>query len=513
MDVPTEKLRRYFIKGENYYPVNKNIREKIVFSIQNTIKVPPLSRMDLICCRNLLIYFNSALQKKLLAVFHYALKPGGILFLGVFESIGSRTDLFAPIHAKCRFFNPLPGDMYNHDLHYSPSQQLGTDRVDHPVAEKGIPKQPTLDELTRRMLLDIYAPACVLIRKDGEILYFYGRTGNFLEPAPGQANLNLFAMARRGLKKTLLEAVKTAKAGQKEVLRRGLQIRANRTLLTCNLRVTPIRGPEHMKGLLLVAFEVFEEHAQPHDEKAEFRKPRNSGRIEELKFELESVREYLQATTEELETSNEELQSANEELQSTNEDLETAREELQSVNKGLITVNAEAQEKIDQLTRSTSDMRNLSASTDIATVFLGQDLRIKSFTPDAVRIFKLIPSDIGRPISDIVNTLRYDNLIEDMQLALDSLIPKEHQILDREGFWYLMKILPYRTENNTIEGIVLSLVDITKQKHAEAALVAAEERRVSILDQTGEGFILVDLDSGAITDSNPEFQKLTGRHA
>lgn len=352
-----------------------------------------------------------------------------------------------------------------------------------------------------------------MIKEDGTILYFSGRTGRFLEPSPGRANLNIFNMARQGLKSDMYQAVKSVRLGQKECIHRDLRVKSNGGTTMCNLRVVALHKPEELKGLIMVIFEeiTMPKHVQKTDKSPSSLNSKDKGRINELEEELASVKEHLQSTIEELETSNEELQSANEELQSTNEELETSREELQSVNEELMTVNAEAQERIERLTRATNDMRNLLNSTRIATIFLDLDLRVRSFTPAALRIFKFIQADIGRPITDIVNALCYDKLYKDMQQVLENLVPKEKQLFDNSGAWYLMKIQPYRTQDHKIDGIVVTFIDISKQKHVEAALSEPKDVREAILDQTGQGLVLIDRYSGSIVDTNFDFLAMVDR--
>jgi len=461
-----------------------------------------------------MIYFNTSLQQKIMNIFHYAMQPGGILFLGSSETIGSNADLFRVIDSKWKIFKAVGKSTYRHGMNLPtvPIPNEAAYNNDAVITER---RRPSLDDLIRKMLLDSYIPACVIIKEEGSILYFFGRTGKYLEPAQGQAKLNIFDMARLGLKNPLIECVKRVRLGQQDSCYPEVRVRINGGTATCNLTVKRIKEPEQLAGLLLVVFEETPvEEEQPGKRKKGARdKVKKKGRVVELENELKNVREHLQTTIEELETSNEELQSTNEELQSSNEELETSREELQSVNEELMTVNAEAQEKIEQLAQARSEMANLLAATEIATLFVDQDMCIKNFTPDTTSIFNVINTDIGRPISDVTNSLDYESLLEDMLKVLDTLIPIEKQILDTNGFWYLMKILPYRTEENVIDGVVVNFVDISKQKHTEALLSVSEERRTSILDQSGEGFILIDYKSGSITDSNAEFQRMTGRHA
>lgn len=501
VDVSPERLRRYFSKEDNSYRVSKKIREMVVFAAQNVIKDPPFSRIDLLSCRNLLIYLGSELQKKLLPLFHYSLNPNGVLFLGSSETIGSFSDLFSTFDNKWKFFKPkMVTPLHPVALGYPGVLPDGVGKKAAPV-DTGKTPEVSLSDLTESILLKAYAPPCVIINEHGNILYFHGRTGKYLEPAPGKANLNIHEMARAGLKLELRTAVRTVINKKNEVYFENLKVKTNGDLQTCNLRVKPVSEPNHMRGMIMVIFEEIVSRELPKAKKKVPVDKECVPRIEELEFELKSTKEQLQTTVEELEASNEELQSANEELQSsneelqsTNEELETSKEELQSVNEELMTVNAESQNKIDELSQANDDMHNLLASTDIATIFLDNELRVKRYTPTTAQVIKLIHTDIGRPISDITLTLEYENLENDVREVLKTLIPKEQEVCDKEGKWYLMHILPYRTVENVIEGVVITFVNITAQKQLQQDLMDVQDYVECMLVTVREPLIVLDSD-------------------
>jgi two-component system CheB/CheR fusion protein len=498
VDVSSDRLRRYFAKHDSSYRISKKIREMVVFAVQNIIKDPPFSRIDLISCRNLLIYLGNELQKKLIPLFHYSLKPEGILFLGSSETIGQFSDLFTTFDSKWKFFRPksVPPQ---HPVALGYPGVL-PDGIGKRGAHAEIVKPPeiSLGELTEKVPLNAYTPPCVIINEHGNILYFHGKSGKYLEPAPGKASLNIHEMAREGLKLELRTAVRTVINKKGDVYFENLKVKTNGGLEPCNLRVKPISEP-NLRGLLMVIFEEASVHEPPKTKKQAPKDKECPPRLEELEFELKSTKEQLQTTIEELEASNEELQStneelqsANEELQSTNEELETSKEELQSVNEELMTVNAESQNKIDELTRANDDMNNLLASTEIATIFLDAELRIKRFTPPAANVIKLIHTDIGRPISDIVLTLEYESLEKDVEQVLKTLVPVEKEVTDKSGKWYLMRILPYRTVENVIDGVVITFVDITSQKNLQMELIDARDYAACLVRTVREPLIVLD---------------------
>ncbi len=474
VDVSPERLRRFFIKEENTFRIKKGIREPIVFAVQNVITDAPFTRLDLLSCRNLLIYLEPELHNKLMPLFHYSLKPeGGILFLGSSESIGPFSDLFKAVDRKWKFFQ-RKGPAFAHTATAFTGLPW---TYEHGVKEAApeIRKQPevSVGDMTRNLLLDRFTPPCVITNEKGEIVYVHGRTGKYLEPAPGHANLNILEMAREGIAFELRSALHNAVRQHKAVSYKDLHVKTNGDVQSINITVQPINEPDAMQGLLMV---VFEDVIPKREERAKERqKPRHGygKRVQELEQELRYTKETLQATIEELQatneelkSSNEELQSTNEELQSTNEELETSKEELQSLNEELVTVNSELQAKIDQLSRTENDMRNLLDSTNIGTIFLDNDLRIKRFTPEATKVVNLIPADVGRPISDIVSKLRYENLLRDARDVLDTLSFREVQVQSKDGTWYVMRIMPYRTFDNVIDGVVITVTNIDAMRRS-----------------------------------------------
>ena len=486
-DISPERLTRYFSpehEGTNSTPgsyrIRKNIRDILIFSEQDLIKDPPFSKIDLISCRNLLIYLSGDLQKKLIPVFHYALKPDGFLFLGNSETVGEFSNLFSPEDRKSKIYKRkedlCPAGMARF-LQSRPA--LAAALPPAAIKAKGTAKQ-SLRELTEKSLLQETVPAAALVTANGDILYLHGRTGLFLEPAAGEAGINnIIRMARQGLRCDLTTALHKSVVSCKTEYCPGLRVKTNGDFSTVNLTVQPVAtdpsgGRE--KSLYLIILEKARPGAMLPNP-AEAAQSGESGTntdasIVALQKELRVKEEYLQATNEELQTSieelkssNEEMQSMNEELQSTNEELETSKEELQSVNEELATVNSELQAKLADLSRANNDMNNLLAGTGIGTIFVDHSLRILRFTPAVTRVINLIQVDIGRPISHIVFNLEgYDTLLADIQAVLDTLIPKEVEVKTRAGTWYSLRILPYRTVDNVIEGAVLTFIDIDHAK-------------------------------------------------
>jgi two-component system CheB/CheR fusion protein len=478
-DISTERLGRFFRQENSAYHIRKTIRDMVVFASQNVIEDPPFSRLDLISCRNLLIYMGPQLQKKVIPLFHYALNPGGFLFLGSSETVGEFVDLFKAVDRKWKLFQ-CQGVPSPHRIPTNLGPPSLFDARPAPATPAAVRpgREPSLRELTEQTLLNEHTPACVIVNEKGEVLYIHGRTGRYLEPAAGAASLNIIRMAREGLGLELATALRKASSQKAAVSYPGLRVKTNGEEATVDLLAKPILDPSTMQGMVMVLFDdvtarhqVEEATAGPGPAQDQER------RIAELERELRTKEEYLQTTIEELETSNEELrstneelQSSNEELQSTNEELETSKEELQSVNEELTTVNAELQEKIFLLSRANNDMNNLLAGTGVATIFLDEQLNILRFTPAATEVMNLIQTDVGRPVGHIVPKLTYERLVADVQGVLDTLVPSEAELQTASGCWYLMRILPYRTLENVIEGAVLTFVDITEQKSAQEKL-------------------------------------------
>jgi chemotaxis methyl-accepting protein methylase len=473
-DVSPERLRRYFIQEDDGFRVGKEIREMVTFATQNLVMDPPFTKLDIIVCRNLLIYLTPELQKKLLPLFHYSLNPGGILFLGSSESVIPFTDLFAPVDIKSRIFQRRESVV--------PAKPVAFPAMFAPLPK--VPKELTmlkpaanLQSLADQLLLQHFSPPAVLVNDKGDILYINGRTGKYLEPAAGKANWNIFAMAREGLRFDLASAFQKSLRQKKAVAVKGLKVGEGVGTQTVDLTVQAIEEPEALRGMVMI---VFTDVPTPHEKATSGRSKisgTGNGKVVELEQEIQQLREKLQSTHEEMQSSqeelkstNEELQSANEELQSTNEELTTSREEMQSLNEELQTVNAEQQSKMNELSRINNDMRNLLNSTQIITVFLDNELHIRRFTSGADKIFKLIPGDVGRPLSDIANDLQYPEMTEEAREVLRTLVFSEKQVAASDGRWFSVRIMPYRTMEDVIAGVVITFADITATKSVEAEL-------------------------------------------
>jgi two-component system CheB/CheR fusion protein len=488
-DISPEYLSRYFIKKERGFQIKKEIRDMVVFAHHNVIKDPPFSKMDFISCRNLLIYMNSDLQKKIIPTFHYSLKNDGILLLGPSESIGEYTDMFAAFDQKIKTYKKINVSTRKNNPQYQP---LNIERQSFLVETRqsfGMHKKTFVSGITEKILLDQYAPPSVIIDQHNDALYFSGNTGLYLEPPSGTARLNILDMAKKGLKAHLISAIKKARNLNAEVQKKGIDVMVSDYFNTINLRVKPLYTKEYDAGALMIIFEPVEKLEKNIPRKTTEHSGKRKPSITEIEKELKITREHLQTAINELETSNEDLQSANEEfqssneeLQSTNEELETSREELQSVNEELITVNNELSNKIDQLSQSNNDLNNLLRSIEVATLYLDPDLKIKRFTAAATKIFNLIPSDIDRPVTQLSSTLHYHTLADDVKHALKTLEIKSMEVNATDGTWYKMRIIPYRTAENIIEGVLITLVDINDQKNVAQSLKKTNEHLNLIME-------------------------------
>jgi two-component system CheB/CheR fusion protein len=466
-DVSPERLQRFFQEEAGGYRVNRAIRETVIFATQNVIMDPPFTKLDLVICRNLLIYLNTTAQHKLMSLFHYSLLPDGVLFLGNAESVGGSSELFAPLDARARLFHRAEGSIRVTDLDFR--SRLAEPEVETQARWASGTPSGSLQSQAEQVLLREFVPPALLVNTDGDILYVFGRTGDYLEPASGRANWNIHVMARDGLRQELAMLLPRAVREKKSISQSGIGVGPADRQKFIDLTVLPIQEPETMSGMLMIVFQpVAPRPCLP----AEALDPEvhQDARLQEMEQALQQSREDLRATRENMQASQEELRSANEELQSTNEELTTSKEEMQSLNEELQTVNAELQSKVEELTLANSDMKNLLDSTDIATLFLSKDLRVRRFTAAAQRIFKLIATDVGRPLSDIVTDLDYPDLQDDVQEVLQSLSQSTEEIPTRDDRWYQVKVMPYRNLDDVIDGVVVTFTDITKAKALESRL-------------------------------------------
>ena len=474
-DVSEARLKRFFAKEQAGYRVRKEIRELVIFAPQNLILEPPFTKLDILSCRNLLIYLTPEVQKKLIPLFHYSLNPGGILFQGSAETIGDFTSLFTPLVGKSRIFrrkeSVLRPEQIAFPSSFSASRPAGTE------ARLAIKPPTSLQSLADELVLQRYAPPAVLTNDLGDIFYVSGRTGKYLEPAAGKANWNLFAMAREGLRYELTRAFAEALRQKESVVLPGLKVGTNGGTQYVDVTLQRLDEPESLRGLVMIVFTDIAPPAPATISGRSAKSPARSPRLAELEQELLQVRGEARATHEEMQTSqeelrsaNEELQSTNEELQSTNEELTTSKEEMQSMNEELQTVNTELQAKVDELSRASNDMKNLLDSTDIATLFLDRELNVRRFTPQTTKIIKLIAGDAGRPITDLASELCYPELSDDAREVLRKLAAVEKPIGTRDGRWFTVRIMPYRTQDDRIDGVVITFANITGSKTLEASL-------------------------------------------
>jgi two-component system CheB/CheR fusion protein len=484
-DVTPERLRHFFVHEDAGYRIKKEIREMVVFAVQNVIKDPPFTKLDLLSCRNLMIYLEPALQNRLIPSFHYALKTGGVLLLSPSESIGNHNELFTPISRKWKLYRATHSGASAHKMLVSGLPWSLPAGVKTAAVTQKKSREAILAEFAQRSLLQFFAPAAVVTDMQGNILYVHGETGKYLRPAPGQATLNIIEMAREGLQIELLSAICAAASEGTPMVNRQLSIKNDNGLFAVNLNLRKLAGIDAGENLLLVSFQDADNLIQSKSKRA-----RNVSasatqlRIDTLEQELAHSKESLLATIEEQQVSNEELlsnneemQSTNEEMQSTNEELETSKEELQSVNEELITVNTELQAKIEQLSNMQSDMKNLLDNVSVGIIFLDQHMHIRRFTRDATRVYRLATTDVNRHLGDIKSNLESDDLLPQAQQVLDTLVPYEREVRNTNGTCYLARIQPYRSMDNVIDGVVLTFTDITTRAEAIAtqeALTLAE---------------------------------------
>lgn len=517
-DVSKDRLSRFFTADGNVYRIRKEIREMVIFAQQSVIKDPPFTKLDLITCRNLLIYFNSELQKKTIPIFHYSLAPNGILFLGSSETINAFVDLFSVVDTKWKIYK-------RRDSVYSaqPFLEFPSMRATGKIKELSVKKteMKNIGQLSERIILENTSPNCVITNDHGDIIYIHGKAGRYFELTHGEAKINIFDMARGGLKQELPVLIRKAVSTKRPVTAEGIKIKQSGSSQTVAVTVKPISEPAEMSGSILIIFTEMPPQKKAVKPASAHYEKKSERMIKELEHELKTVKENLRTAVEELESSNEELKSSNEEMQSTNEEmqssneeLETSKEELQSLNEELITVNTELQNKNDELSVVNSDMKNLLDSNEIPTIFLDNNLCIKRFTQHAVKVVNLIGSDVGRPIDHLAAKFKYERLVEDAKEVLRTLVFKQMELQTNDSLWYQMRIMPYRTISNVIDGVVITFSDIQKLKETAEAIevlskevLLAREYAENIIDTVREALIILDKDLKVIS-ANRSFYRM-----
>ncbi len=480
VDVSPDRIKRFFTNEAESFRVNNDIREMMVFANQSVIKDPPFTKLDILSCRNMLIYMETELQKKLMMLFNYSLNPGGIMLLGVAETIGKHDNAFIELDLKLKIFkrsstSPIR-ELIDLPSSFFQNNTLVTEKTTSPKMVENI------QTLADQFLLQRFAPASVMVNVTGDIIYITGHTGKYLEPAAGKANWNIYAMAREELRQALPGAFRKAMQNFDTVKLHNVKLRNNGSTQFVNITVQRIENPIAIRDMVMVVFTDVPAVVDYNAKKTKTEKQSSTGRQKELEIELQrsseelqSVREEMQTSQEELRSTNEELQSTNEELQSTNEELTTSKEEMQSLNEELQTLNIELQNKVSDFSRANDDMKNLLNSTEIATLFIDKELNIRRFTDQVINIFKLRNTDIGRPFTDLVTDLIYADIETHAQRVLKTLISIETEIATHDGRWFNIRIMPYRTVDDKIDGLVITFNEITKAKKLEFDLKEANE--------------------------------------
>ena len=469
-EVDAERLARYFTAHAGGYRINRDIRDMVLFARHDVTADPPFTRLDLLSCRNLLIYFAAPLQRRVLPLFHYCLLPGGMLLLGSAETVDPVQGLFAPYQARSRVFRRSSAGADLRGLEFPVFSRSPTRLT---TQEPRVPQSPVhpanLQSLADQLLLSQYSPPAVLVNEAGDILYVSGRTGRYLEPAAGRANWNIHVMLRPGLRAQIAAAMRTSVETRQPVELQGLSIDDDGGARV-DVVVRAVQEPSSLSGTLLVVFRDAPSKSRARRRSAGAVDTHASDELMRSRDEIQALRREMRASQEELKAANEELQSTNEELQSANEELTTAQEEAQSMNEELRTINNELQTKLDDLALAQSDMQNLLNSTNIATLFLDGELRVRRFTDQVARVIHLREGDVGRPLSDLATTLVYPQLQAQAREVMQTLVHCEQEIATTDGAWYAVRIMPYRTLTNRINGVVITFVDITVAKTLEARL-------------------------------------------
>lgn len=515
-DITPERLSKFFYKRENLYVIKNNVRDTVVFANHNVLKDPPFTNLDILSCRNLLIYLETDAQEKVLSKFNYSLKKDGILFLGPSENIGDFIDAFSVVDKKWKIYKsiksgtsrfefvktyPFPFD--KHSSMYANSQG---DLKKIKSGKDGL----NITDIAEKNLIDLFAPPSAIINNSGEILYIHGSLGKYLELTSGKARMNILEMAKEKIKLSLSSAVQNAISNNKETVYDGIKIDEDDGNFV-KLSVRPLNEPETINGLLMVSFDQSSVQKGDGDQITMDPISKNSEHIKALENKLKLTTERLNSTIEEMTTSNEELKSANEELQSmneesqsTNEELETSKEELQSINEELTTVNSELQLKIDELSTVNDDMTNLFNSTEIATIFVDNEINIRRFTEETTKLIKLIESDVGRPLSDIAFQINYPELIDDIGQVIKKVAFKEKEVNTAKGEWYKVRIMPYKTSKNVIDGATITFIDISNIKNIQEKMQSALNYAEDIINTVREPLLILD-EELTVTSANQSF--------
>lgn len=514
-NVSAKRLSRFFVATDDGYRVNNEVREMIVFAKHNIIMHAPFTKIDILTCRNMLIYMDAELQKKLFALFHYSLNFEGILILGSAETLSHQSNFFTTVDSKLKIYkrshsSRLP-ELFDFPSSFSRSTTANI--------EKQMPAKTTqnIQTLANELLLQHFSPPGVLVNEKGDIIYTSGRTGKYLEPAVGKANLNIFAMLREGLRNEFPGAFRKVLMNKETVVLKNISVSTHEGTQNINVTIQWIDKPEPLNGMVMIIFEPLPriektriKQNKGHSDLGTFNQARLEQELQNTREELQEVLEEMQTTQEEQKSTNEELQSTNEELQSTNEELTTSKEEMQSLNEELQTMNSELQSKVDDFLRLDNDMKNLLNSTDIATLFLDKNLNIRRFTNQATKIFKLRKSDVGRPFTDLVSDLSYPELAEDALEVLRSLVFIQKQIPTNDRRWFSIRIMPYRTSDDRIDGLVITFVDNSDIKHLEGELQETAQMHHMILNASSDMIIRMTTDF-KILEFNPAAEKFFGK--
>jgi two-component system CheB/CheR fusion protein len=513
-DVSLSRIDKFFIKKDNTFQVKKELREMIVFAQHNLIKDAPFTRLDLLCCRNVMIYLTTELQKKIIPIFHYSLNADGIMFMGPAETIGGFTDMFVSADPKWKIYerkggNALVGKMIDFPFHVARQYPLNTMKIDD--VEKQINKRSVADTFNR-ILLENFTPSSVLVNEKGDILYSNGKTGKFLELPSGEAVMNIHKMAREELRYVVGNIIHQARNQKGEVVISDIKLKDGDQVKLINLKATLLEETG-LQGLVLIIFED-KGYLKKTGGRPKVVDDRSRAAVEDLEKELVYTKQQLNSTIEQMETSleelkstNEELQSTNEELQSTNEESLTTKEEMQSLNEELMTINMQYQAKAEELTRINNDMKNLLDSTEIGTIFLDNQLDILRYTPQVRKLFNLIPTDVGRPITHVVSNFDNSLMENEIREVIETLANKEIEVKTKTDEWYKVRIMPYRTLDNFISGAVLTFTLITGYKQMEYMVEGLKQNIDVVTRLYKEPLVSVD-ESNTIISANEAFYEV-----